>query len=379
MPSNGRTPQTPRMAFRGRQPASEFGQHSWLTNQLVAAGGGVLDGATWGLGDRIYAGVGALADAAQGGSMGDAYAKRMAYEKARDAYYAQNFAVARTVGEIGGSLIPIPGGGPLGALARQAIGNSARFAKFAKTLTQVAKDGKRIRQVAPLIKRERVFASTLGAGTGGVGQAYSDMVNGHLSSAGDYVGAMLGGAAQAQMALHLRPRSAGAIGGVTSSIAQDALSGRPISLANAAKAGAAGMLAGALGDKIGRARFYRSVSPEGQLIVHNNMTKAKIGEAGSVVRTIARGDTVASMDKRRVKLEKGSYTYPDLRTTGGKLVEAKAGVAARISKQQTHAYQQFGDTYRVDHVLPKDQGALIAFLASQAGYHVPLILDDDDR
>jgi len=374
------------MAFSGRPQNSDFGHHGRVGNQLIAAAEGVLDGATWGQGDKIYAGIGALTDALQGGHLKDSYRKRIAYEQARDQYYAQNYGAARTVGEVAGAFVPIPGAGPLGAV--KLLGNAGKLGKFGKVLTKAYEAGGRIKQVTPLARRERAMISGAGATAGAGGQLYSDAVSGHLSSWRDYAGAMAGGALQAQMALHGRPMVAGATGGAATSIAQDVLNGRTVSLVNAAEAAGAGGAAGKIGDAIGRVRFYRrGSSPVGLKDPHQavaqagrpptNQEKAAMGEAFSKLRTRANFDRTVSTAKEKLPLSAGGHTFPDQLTQLRKIIEAKAGLAARLTKRQLQALAEFGSNYRVDHLLPQDVGSLFGFLGAQGGLHLPAYFQSD--
>lgn len=360
------------MAFGGRSANSGFGKHSWWMNQLIAGGQGALDSATFGLADRAYAGLGALADGVRGKSISDAYNARMAYERARDRYYAQHYGTARTIGEIGGALLPVPGVGPVGLLAK-GLGRTARFADAAKLVAQGAKIGKRIKQVTPLAIHERAAISGAGAAAGGVGQIYSDAGRGHLSSVRDLASAMAGGALQAQLALHGRPMLAGATGGAATSALQDVLNGRSISIGNAAEAAGVGAAAGKLGDLIGRGRFYYGAKDDkGNLgrYEYGAKDKGEMGEALSKFRTYANFD-IPLKGKRRFYLDGGGYTIPDHDTLRGKHVEAKAGLDADLKGPQKRAFSQLGAKYRVDHFLPEDLGSLLGFVGSQIGYQLP--------
>jgi hypothetical protein len=339
-----------------------------------------LDGATWGQGDKIYAGIGALTDGLRGESVEDAYRKRIAYEQARDQYYAQNYGRARTVGEVAGAFVPIPGAGPLGAV--KLLGKAGKLGEFGKVLDKAYKTGERIKQATPLARGERVVVGGLGAAGGAGGQLYSDAMSGHASSWRNYVGAMGAGVLQAQMALRGRPMVAGAVGGATTSVAQDVLNGRTVSLANAAEAAGAGGAAGKIGDAMGRVRFYRrGLSPVGlkdpsQALARagqplTNQEKAAMGEALSKLRTRINFDRTTSTAKAKLPLAGGGHTFPDQLTQLGKIIEAKAGLAARLTKRQLQALAEYGSQYRVDHLLPKDVGSLFGVLAAQGGYHLP--------
>lgn len=376
------------MAFRGRPQNTDFGHHGWFGNQLIAAAEGALDGATWGQGDKIYAGIGALKDTLQGESPRESYRKRIAYEQARDRYYAQNFGAARSLGEVAGAFVPIPGAGPLGAV--KLLSEAGKLGEFGKVLEKAYVAGKRIKQVTPLARQERAVVSGLGASAGAGGQLYSDAMRGHLSSWRDYAGAAAGGALQGQMALRGRPMVAGAAGGAASSMAQDVLNGRTVSLVHAAEAAGAGGAAGKIGDAIGRVRFYRrgtspvgledpsqALARAGQL--HTNQEKAAMGEALSKSRTLANFDRTASTAKAKLPLKAGGHTFPDQLTQLRKIIEAKAGIYARLTKRQLQAIAQFGSDYRVDHLLPKDVGSLFGFLGAQGGYHLPAYFQPDQN
>ena len=343
-------------------------------NQLIAGGEGALDSATFGLADKAYAGLGALSDGVRGKSVGDAYRSRMAYERARDQYYARHYGTARTIGEIGGALLPIPGVGPLGFAAR-ALGRTARFADAAKAVAKATEIGKRIKQVTPLAAHERAVVSGLGATAGGAGQIYSDARKGHLSSARDLTGAMAGGALQAQLALHGRPTLAGAAGGASTSMLQDTLNGRSISVGNAAEAAGAGAAFGKLGDIIGRGRFYYGAFDKKtglpKRVVYDNFEKAEAGEDFSKIRTWANFARTASTIKDRLYLRGGGYTRPDQVTGRGQYVESKAGLFAKLLKRQRQALSELDQKYRVDHLLPQDLGSVVGFLGSQIGYQLP--------
>jgi hypothetical protein len=311
----------------------------------------------------------------------DAYRKRIAYEQARDQYYTQNYGTARTVGEVAGAFVPIPGAGPLGAV--KLLGKAGKLGEFGKVLEKAYETSKRIKQVTPLTRGERAVVSGLGgASVGAGGQLYSDAMSGHASSWRNYVGAMGAGVLQAQMALRGRPMMAGAVGGATTSVAQDVLNGRTVSLINAAEAAGAGAAAGKIGDAMGRVRFYRrGLSPVGlkdpsQALARagqplTNQEKAAMGEAYSKLRTWINFDRTASTAKAKLPLAGGGHTFPDQLTQLGKVIEAKAGLAARLTKRQLQALAEYGSQYRVDHLLPKDVGSLFGFLAAQGGYHLP--------
>jgi hypothetical protein len=324
-------------------------------NQLVAAGQGALDDFTFGLDDQAYAGARALIDAANGKSLSKAYRDRIAYEHARDQYYAQHYGVARTAGKIAGSVAQLAVGGGLGT---------------------IGKAGVRIKQVTPMIGRELAALGGVGA-TGGVGgQAYSDAIHGRLSSLGDYAGSGIGGAVEGLMAMRGRPGQASAAGGFVTSLAQDLLNGRRPSPMKAIENASAASLLGAAGGAVGRKVTERlpnklpSLKSPPPLGYRPPLSKEILGESGSRARTWARGDKTVSTEKRKFILDEGGHTYPDQLTALNQKVESKFGVYARLRKRQIQALLQRGLDYRVDHALPGDLGSLHGFFTGKAGYQI---------
>jgi hypothetical protein len=329
------------------KPATQAAPRSAVqqgVDQALAAARGAQDAFTLGLGDRAYAGGRALVDAANGADLGDAWRSRMATERSRDQYDAAHYRTARTVGEIAGTGLGFVALGPVdGVLA----------------------GGVRIAQAAPMIAREAAVLGGVGAGGGVVSQAVTDLQNRRLGSAGDYAGSALGGAATALASARGRPGQAAAIGGATTSVAQDVLNGRPANWEDASRAAlAGGYVAAPLGQV---ARKYS----DGLAMKE----KGKLGETLGRVRTLANGEKPLP-GGRHVKVDGGPrYTILDQETKSGLMSEQKFGRGVRrLSRNQQKAYNQFGDRYRVDHFLPRDVGAIVAYPFGQMGYHE--VLDD---
>ncbi|WP_397401319.1 hypothetical protein [Phenylobacterium sp.] len=313
-------------------------------DQTLAAARGAQDVFTLGLGDRAYAGGRALIDAAQGADVGDAWRSRWATEQARDQYDEKNYRTARTVGEIGGTGLGLVALGPVDAMLA---------------------GGVRIAQAAPMIAREAAVLGGVGAGGGVVSQALIDLQNRRPGSVGDYVGSAAGGTVAALASARGRPGQAGAIGGATTSIVQDALNGRPVDWRRASQAALAG---GYVAAPFGYAgRKYSNSLPI--------TAKGKLGESMGRVRTLANGER-PQPGGRHVEVNGGPrYTVLDQDTAIGLMSEQKFGPRARLSRNQLAAYHQFGDRYRVDHFLPRDIGVAAAFPFGQIGYHEVLAED----
>lgn len=312
-------------------------------DQTLAAARGAQDALTLGLGDRLYAGGRALVDAGGGENLIDAYQRRMAIERARDDFDVRNHRMARTVGEVAGTGLGLVALGPADAMLA---------------------GGVRIAETSPMIVREAAVLGGAGAGGGVVSQALTDLERRRLGSAGDYVGSALGGATAALASVRGRPGQAGAIGGATTSIAQDVLNGRSVDWGDASRAALAGGYVAAPLGLAGRA--YSDRLPM--------VPKGKLGEALGRIRTRVNGETPRP-GGRYVPVNGGPRrTVLDQETTSGLMSEQKFGRSVRkLRPNQQAAYEEFGDRYRVDHFLPRDIGAAIALPFGQLGYHEALI------
>jgi hypothetical protein len=381
------------MAFSGQRQNTGFGRHSGFVNALVAAGQGALDELTFGLDDQAYAGARALIDAAHGKSLKDAYRQRISYEHARDQYYAQHYGTARAAGQVGGALVQMAATGPVSAAAKAAVTGTrlAKAAKVAMTSSELAKGAralaaesklakageravaavrkadplagkvaKRIKQATPITRREHTAIAGAGAIGGGVSQGASDLANGHLSSFGDYAGAMMGGAADGWMAIHGRPMRAGAVDGAITSLSQDLFNGRAPSLEHAGESAFLGGAGGAVAGSLGRVKARSMTTKQ----------KEQMGELGSRIRTKLSGDTTISTDKIAYPLSSG-YTIPDQRTALDKLIESKFGTYARLTKRQLQAFAELGSKYRIDHFVPQDIGSVYGFMGAHARDYLP--------
>lgn len=310
-------------------------------DQGLAAARGAQDAFTLGLGDRAYAGVRALNDAANGADLGAAWQSRMSAERARDQYDARNYRAARTVGEVVGTGLGFAALGPVDA---------------------VLSGGVRIAQAAPMIAREAAVLGGVGAGGGVAAQALMDIQNRRLSSAGDYLGSAAGGAAAAVASAKGRPGQAGAIGGATTAVTQDVLNGRPADWGDASRAALAG---GYMAAPFGLAgRRYSDGLPMTE--------KGKLGEAMGRVRTAANG-RMPVQGGERVKLPGGKITVLDEGDSLAYMSEQKFGRSIRrLSPNQQKAYDYFGDRYRVDHFLPRDVGVVVGYPFGQLASHAVL-------
>jgi hypothetical protein len=316
--------------------------------QFLAGARGAQDALTLGAGDYIYAGARALADAVGGQDLRAAYSTRVAAERARDRYDAEHYGTARNAGKIIGTAAGLAALGPADALLA---------------------GGVRMAEAAPMVAREIGVLGGVGGAFGVGGQAISDFQRQELGTLGDYAGAAAGGATAALASVRLGPGQASAMGGAVTSVAQDALNGRPISLEKAGRASlAGGYLAAPLG-YAGR-RWAENL---------HWTEKGKLGEQLGRIRTRINGGKPEA-GGRKVELPSGAKTVLDQEADIMPMSEQKFGRTARLSKGQKEAYALFGpEDYRVDHFLPRDIGALYGDPAGVIGYHGLLGADRSPR
>ena len=188
------------------------------------------------------------------------------------------------------------------------------------------------------------MAAVGGAGAGVASQGVSDVLSGRPSSAKDYIGAAVGGAADGLVTLRYGPVRGGAIGGVLTTALQDELSGRVRSLDDVIGNGEISAALGGLGGAAATGGARKLAS----------RTKGKIGEFLSAAKTIARGDGIPFNMGRRLDLSSGRHTFTDLQFSTRKpgkdigVGEAKLGPTAELSPRQLEAQAQPNIDYVVD-------------------------------
>lgn len=326
--------------------------------QATAAAHGAGDAFTMGAADRVSAGVRAAWQSRDDlGQLDERYHQNMEAERAQDRLEQQRYGVARTVGQVAGTVGQMA---VLGGLAQ-----SARAAQLATRLGSLP--GIRVMaipQVARLPEAAKMIAPEYaalagGGGTAGVvSQGVNDAASGRLSSGRDYAAAFAGGSIGA-LGAKLGPAGAGALGGVATSLAHDGFGGQPISLQDALIDGVLGGVSGGLVGN-GAAGWADSL---------NSRSKGKLGEQLSRARSVARGNGPIEGPHREY-LTSGGYTVPDHRVHQG-IVEAKFGRRPELSNRQREAMGTPFDldgnprSYRVDHFIPQDVGLLFSFPMSQ--------------
>jgi hypothetical protein len=334
-----------------------FSRPAAMPSQRSSAGAlldGLQDSLTFGLGDHVKAAFGTAADALHGQSVVDAYRRRIAAQHAYDRADARAHGTARGIGKGIGTIAQVAASGPLSAAIR---------------------GGGRIAEVTPIALRELGVLGAAGAGGGIAAQAGVNKVTGRHSSLGDYIASGVAGTVEALMSRSGMAAQAGAAGGATASVVGDILNGRMPSRDRAITAASQGAFLGAAAGTVGR-KLSNALPSRAK---GNLVSKEGLGEVGSVLRSIARGDLTISRAKRAAHLPGGGWTFPDQRTLRRKLIESKFGWTARLSDRQTQAYHELGDKYRVDHFLPDDVGSLFALPTVQTGHHWNQAAQDNQR
>lgn len=265
-------------------------------------------------------------------------------ESARNMYDASHRKAAQATGYVGGTLLGLGFVGPMeGALAAVP----------------------RLPGAAALTRNEA--AAILGAGgVSGLGvQTLSDVAaGGRHSSFGDTAGAVIGGVAGAA-ALPLGPARAGATGATATSVAQDLLNGRPISMQRAGENAVAGNLLGGVMGGGGRA-WSNGLS---------RRAKGRLGEALGEIRSTLNGQRREWRPKFRDEILEeagGGYWYPD-GISGAQRFEDKFEVTADLTPNQIRAQSALGARFTLNRFLPADVGKAMGLPAGLAA--APMIED----
>lgn len=111
--------------------------------------------------------------------------------------------------------------------------------------------------------------------------------------------------------------------------------------------------------------------------------KGNLGEALSVGKSLLSGDSPAfkpgslSLDREPIQLLNGRRTIPDHVQRSGRVVEAKFGYSAGLTRNQRQAQRELGAMYRVDRWTPDHIGyAAGALGGSAAGFNA---LPEDEQ
>ncbi len=320
--------------------------------QVDTAVRGAADTLTFGFADEISAGATAAFDFSNR-PFRDKFADYHAVELARDQADARERPIARRTGQASGL-----------ALSLLAPSSAAAARMLAPRLLSEMRGMKGLAAIPRIRTGPREYAvAAAGAGAlNGATQSATDAATGGHGSVGDYLGAVIGGAAATPFAIARSPKSAGAVEGFTTSIAQDLLNGRHVSIDNAMRSSAAGTASSDIADRLGT-RWARGLS---------STQKGKVGEQLSMHKTRARG-YVPNGRGQRLYLSKG-FTVLDPASSVDELVESKNGPFVKVSPNQLLAFHENPGRYRFDWWQPSDVGEIAGFGGASLGVH----LADDD-
>lgn len=323
-------------------------RRSGLRENGRAALSGAVDELTFGAADHAGAVVDALFGKGEGG-LGARYKQSIARKHAEDTYDAQHYGAARTSGKVAGAVGGIVLMGAPG-LAKAVV---TRAPKVASLLTRVDPRGL------------TTLATGAGAASGVAGQVTSDVLRQDLGTPGDYVGAAVGGAVGGLDTIRGGALRGGATGGAVTSVAQDVLNGRPVSVERAASSahvgGTVGHVAGEVGERM------TAALPA--------LDKGRIGERLSFAKALGRGK-VATQEGRKVDLPghktpkgKEKYSLPDWRI-GKDRIEAKMGPSAELTGNQKLAMAKLAaekHEFIVDRWRFEDTGKVLSIPSSAFG------------
>jgi hypothetical protein len=310
--------------------------------RLAAFAGGAEDALTLGMLDRYNA----LQTAIQGGGLGGVgsrYGQIRELQKAQNEFDSKRHPVSRGSGQVAGTAVGLVGPGIVSGPGRAV---------------------KAVEGAAALTGRELAAIGGAGAGLGLAGQAASDISRGELSPAQDYFGAAAGGAAGTVVGTRANPAWGGATDGAVTVAVQDVLNGRGFSPERVQNGAYAGSVTGGLGGSVG-------VKTSSSLPIWR---KGYLGDGIAELRTNIRGDPPLPLErdrwggfkkKRNEEVFEGTgvTTYPDLRTQGGALHEAKFGPRSDTSVGQE--LTRMWDTRNlVFHSGPEDIGKATGAVAA---------------
>lgn len=334
--------------------------------QLDTVARGAANVMTLGGADYLAAGANAVFQAANGANLGERYQTNLRDERARNRQDHAQRPLARGVGNAGGAVMGVAAT----AAAAPVVGVAAAVPRLAGA--------------ARLTGRETA-AIVAGGGLAGLGvQMGSDTLQGQTSTAGDSIGAAIGGAVGVA-ALPAGPVRAGALGAAATTTAQDLFNGRTPSVETAAQAAMLGGLLGGAAD--GAAQHWSnglSTEGKGNLGDFIGSARSKLnGEPRPMVgywprdgEKLIEPDDWVPITKRRDYLnkEKTIYWYPDGVSGNFIRFEDKFGFDVRLSPNQIIAQKLLGDKFVLYHTGPPDVGKAASAILSP--FATP-VLDQD--
>ena len=333
----------------GRSPKGVLNQ---LGDTATAALKGYQNAIFFGQDDKLIALTQTALGQGRGNNALERLANNLALQQIRSAQQAKAHPIATSVGANAGIGTTLAVGAPL-AIGRTVVSSGLKTAAHTRP---------RITSTPRLSVKPVEYATT--AGAAGVTNAAVELTGSKISqrqaTSGDIAGATAGGAAGALATFAAGPRVGAAVEAAMTPIVQDLLNGESPSAARVRDR----MILASIAANKAELQSMRKV--------HSLTSKQKgnLGEALSVAKTLARLELPAALGKR-IDLKGGGYTVADHVTKAGRLVEAKFGEHARLTRQQRRAQKQYGpDNYRHDRWRAEDVGKISGYGAGAAGSHL---------
>lgn len=357
-------------------PATAPSREKTIEGQLRAGLSGAVDEFSFGLADRGLAASEAVVEGGLQG-FGERYDENMAVKRAEDARDARDYGTERNVGKAIGLVAGLAATGPTGAVVKTGLRGIPRVAKL---MNHAAKASRSKLMRAGVDPRGLTTAAVSGGAlTGIAGQGVADLASGKASSVQDYVGAAIGGGLAGATALRgggpiaSKAVLGGAMGAGATSLAQDALNRRPVSVDNAIESAHVGGVSGGVLD--GLATHAVAAAP--------SRVKGFVGERMSDFKTLARGRIPHG--QKPVPLRGGGASIPDQKQTHeflwwGELdapeyLESKMGPSARLSRAQRRLRAENPDRFMIDAWRFRDVGRAASLMGGPAGSQ----LTDEER
>lgn len=301
--------------------------------------------------DKLIAGVQAILDRTGESGFFQNLHSKIERQEQLSADLQARFPVSSAVGA---------GVGLVGAVATGAPMATARLAapRFLNSL----RNGGVLGETPRLLATPRQHLTTAfggGAVNAGV-QGALNGATGEPSSLADMAGAFVGGAVGTRATVAGGPTAGAALEGFTTSIMQDVLNERPVSVPNGLVDAASGARLASLGDRIGTKWMERLPSK----------AKGKVGERLSIVKRIADVDWPNFREVVHY-LPGGGFTRLDPGSSARKYNEAKAGDRPKVSDNQLRLRALDPSRYEIDWWHNSDIGKIIGHLTGTAGSHIP--------
>lgn len=347
-PAGGRPGRSPATATPRRSASGSVGD---MFMTLDAGVRGAADVLSFGKADEMEAGLEAgvetavrsLPAFADGRNFKQRYETQLALQQERDRFDAEHRPVARGVGQVAGTVAGVAVGGGVGRGGAALVGRLPQGARILRNVAPVSRLGMDMRGVTRL-------SAAGGAAIGAAEQAVEDIARGELSDLPTYAAAAASGALGGVAGRYRGPVAAGAVAGGSNPAFQSLAAGEVPDLTDiltgtrdgGVGAGVAGRAAGALG-KYGSSLL----SPK---------LKGGLGEGLSYVKSVVREGRLPQLQVK--KIYNGRKTIADQALLNDRLLEAKFGRWARLSKGQREALRVLGPKYLIDHYLPQDIGRI---------------------